>query len=124
MGKRLHVVKRQAQYGDTEAFNWSFEEFHKLMELFSEEVSGDEYDDDWEMPVEDYKKAMDFIKKLEKTKDPVKERKLVEDADIDYDDLMSYINTLQSKEGELLSNMQAFYRERDKHSSWIAFSAW
>ena len=124
MGKRLHVVKKQVQYGNNEAFNWCFQDFHRLMCLFSNEVSGEGYDDDWDMPVEDYKKAMDFIKKLGKTEGCNKRKELAENANIDYDELMSYIHALQSKEGELLSDMQAFYRQRDKHSYYIAFSAW
>ena len=123
MGRRLHVVKKQAVYGNTEAFNWMYEEFRNFLKMFSDEVTGDEYSDNWEIPVEDFKKALDFVKKYAKGDDK-KRTKLCEDYGIDKDDFVEALVSLDERPDGLAEIMQDFYRERDKHSSYMQFSVW
>jgi hypothetical protein len=126
MGKRVHVVKRQAEYGSTEAFNWKYEEFHSFLELFSNEVCHEEYDtDNFEMPVADYKKAMDFVKKYAKAKTEKQRNKLCENYGVVEENFLNAVDDYMETTLERLSEvMTAFYMERDKKSDWIQFSAW
>jgi hypothetical protein len=124
MGKRVHVIKKHAEYGNSEAFNWKYEEFNDLLgNLGCDMCHEDEDYDFFECSVEDYKKALSLVN-LYKRKGHTKsvEKKFGEaDADIFYfEDNMNDLGGLDN----ILNAMRAFYRERDKKSNWISFSAW
>jgi hypothetical protein len=144
MGNRVHVVKKQREYGNSEAFNWAFEEFKDLLSSLGCNVcEQDEYSSDFEMSCEDYERAMTILKRIIKAQKKDKDMDL---NDIDFSDLASpedtpdwekfdpdnydfndVIDNAEKLNGysleEILEIMQTFWKERDKKSSWIQFSS-
>lgn len=144
MGNRVHVVKKQREYGNSEAFNWAFEEFKDLLSSLGCDVCDtDDYSSDFEMSCEDYERAMTILKRIIKAKKKDKDMDL---NDIDFSDLASpedtpdwekfdpdnhdfndVIDNAEKLNGysleEILKIMQTFWKERDKKSSWIQFSS-
>jgi len=144
MGNRVHVVKKQREYGNSEAFNWAFEEFKDLLSSLGCNVcEQDEYSSDFEMSCEDYERAMTILKRIIKAQKKDKDMDL---NDIDFSDLASpedtpncekfdpdnydfndVIDNAEKLNGysleEILKIMQTFWKERDKKSSWIQFSS-
>ena len=142
MGNRVHVVKKQREYGKSEAFNWAFEEFKDLLSSLGCNVcEQDEYSSDCEMSCEDYERAITIFTRIIEAKKKDKDMDL---NDIDFSDLASQedtpeweyfdpdnydfnevIDNAKRLEGysmdEILKIMQTFYDERDKTSSWIQF---
>jgi hypothetical protein len=142
MGNRVHVVKKQREYGNSEAFNWAFEEFKDLLSSLGSNVcEQDEYSSDFEMSCEDYERAMTILKRIIKAQKKDKDMDL---NDIDFSDLASpedtpdwekfdpdnydfndVIDNAEKLNGysmeEILKIMQTFWKERDKKSSWIQF---
>ena len=142
MGNRVHVVKKQREYGNSEAFNWAFEEFKDLLSSLGCNVcEQDEYSSDFEMSCEDYERAMTILKRIIKAQKKDKDMDL---NDIDFSDLASpedtpywkkfdpdnydfndVIDNAERLSGysmeEILEIMQTFWKERDKKSSWIQF---
>jgi hypothetical protein len=142
MGNRVHVVKKQREYGDSEAFNWAFKEFKDLLSSLGCDVcEQDEYSSDFEMSCEDYERAMTILKRIIKAQKKDKDMDL---NDIDFSDLASpedtpdwekfdpdnydfndVIDNAEKLNGysleEILKIMQTFWKERDKKSSWIQF---
>ena len=151
MGKRLHVVKRQREYGNTEAFNWCFDKFRDLLgDLGCNICSEDEYSDFWELTKTDYKRAIAIIKmmknvpldcdyskqkeKIDQIYNSEKYQKLFSASDYDYcsitaDDVELYdvvksINNIDIDLDQLIDIMTSFLKEADKESDWIQFEAW
>ena len=144
MGNRVHVVKKQREYGSTEAFSWKFEEFKGLLSSLGCNVcEQDEYSSDFEMSCEDYERAMTIFARIIEAHKKDKDMDL---NDIDFSDLASpedtpewcsfdpyyydfndVIDNAKDIEGysmnEILKIMQTFWEERDKNSSWIQFSS-
>ena len=142
MGKRVHVVKKQREYGKSEAFNWAFEEFKDLLSSLGCYVcEQDEYSSDFELSCNDYERAMTIFTRIIEAQ---KKNKDMDLNDIDFSDLASpedtsdwekfdpdkydfndVIDNAKSLEGysmdEILEIMQDFWEERDKNSSWIQF---
>ena len=142
MGKLVHVVKKQREYGNSEAFNWAFEEFKDLLSSLGCNVcEQDDYSSDFEMSCEDYERAMTILKRIIKAQKKDKDMDL---NDIDFSDLASpedtpdwekfdpdnydfndVIDNAEKLNGysleEILNIMQTFWKERDKKSSWIQF---
>ena len=142
MGNRVHVVKKQREYGNSEAFNWAFEEFKDLLSSLGCNVcEQDDYSSDFEMSCEDYERAMTILKRIIKAQKKDKDMNL---NDIDFSDLASQedtpdwekfdpdnydfndvIKNAERLDGysmeEILEIMQIFWEERDKNSSWIQF---
>jgi hypothetical protein len=150
MGKRLHVVKRQREYGSTEAFNWCFDKFRDLMNDLGCNVCSDddEYSDFWEMTKEDYKRAIAILKLMKtvplngeykEQKDAIKAiyesekyKKLfdpedeyaIKANDIELYDVVISIKNLDIDLNELIDIMTSFLKDADKKSDWIQFEAW
>ena len=142
MGKRVHVVKKQREYGKSEAFNWAFEEFKDLLSSLGCYVcEQDEYSSDFELSCNDYERAMTIFTRIIEA---YKKDKDIDLNDIDFSDLASpedtpdwekfdpdkydfndVIDYAKSLEGysmdEILEIMRDFWEERDKNSSWIQF---
>ena len=142
MGNRVHVVKKQREYGNSEAFNWAFEEFKDLLSSLGCDVcEQDEYSSDFEMPCDEYERAMTILTRIIEAK---KKDKNMDLNDIDFSDLASpedtpdwekfdpdnydfndVIDNAEKLNGysldEILKIMQTFWKERDKKSSWIQF---
>ena len=142
MGNRVHVVKKQIEYGKSGYFNWAVEEFKDLLSsLGCNACALDEYSSDFEMPCDEYERAMTILTRIIEAK---KKDKNMDLNDIDFSDLASPEDTpdwekfdpdnydfndvidiaknLQDYSmEEILENMKTFWEERDKNSSWIQF---
>ena len=142
MGNRVHVIKKQREYGASEAFNWAFEEFKDLLTSLGCNVcEEEECSSDFEMSCDEYERAMTILSRIIEAKKKDKDMDL---NDIDFSDLTSpedtpdwesfnpneydfneVIDNVKSLNGysmeEILKIMQAFWEERDKNSSWIQF---
>lgn len=124
MGKRVHVIKRQAECGNTEDFNWKYEEFHLFLALFSDNVTGDAFDESWEMPTEDFKRIIDFVKKFIKTNTDEGLGELCDEYGIEKEEFVDAVYNMETTTPKLLETLKGFYKERDKKSDWIQFSVW
>lgn len=122
MGKRLHVVSKQREYGKSEGFNWKFEEFKDFLEDLGADVCAvEDCAEEFECDEYSYKEILDTLKDYKENgmTDKVKEffnEKYKE---------TKFINDLDNLGGldELIDIMQRFYDERDKNSEWIQFVA-
>jgi hypothetical protein len=122
MGKRLHVVSKQREYGKSEGFNWKFEEFKDFLEDLGADVCAvEDCAEEFECDEYSYKEILDMLKDYKENgiTDKVKEffnEKYKE---------TKFINDLDNLGGldELIDIMQRFYDERDKNSEWIQFVA-
>lgn len=133
MGNRVHVIKKRAQYGETEAFNWQSQDFRSLLNMIQPSmVSGDEYSDDYELQVEDYQQALKLMGRVvryqkhpdnDKFNDFSKLTAMLDELGESYDDLCDSLENLGGAE-YVLDAMVGFYSERDRSSDWISFSAW
>ena len=151
MGKRLHVVKRQREYGSTEAFNWCFDKFRKLLDVLGCNVcADDESSDFWEMTKDEYKRAITILKMMKDVPmdGDYKEQKekidqiynsekyqglFVENEesycsitaeDVDLYDVINSLKNLDIDLDELIDIMESYLKEADKKSDWIQFEAW
>ena len=137
MGKRVHVVSKQREYGDSEAFNWANEEFKDLLrDLGCNVCEQDEYSDDFELLTAHYEVALNILKRMkgnpDLTNEDIADLKYGEDDDydsidpdmIELEDVKDDIEKLGYSLEELINVLEMFYDERDKNSSWIQFSAW
>ena len=69
MGNRVHVVKKQREYGSTDAFNWAFEEFKYLLTSLGCNVcEQDDYSSDFEMTCDEYERAMTILTRIVEAK--------------------------------------------------------
>ena len=142
MGNRVHVVKKQREYGKSEAFNWAFEEFENLLSSLGCNVcEPNEYSSDFEISCEEYDRAMTILARIIEAQKKDKDMDL---NDIDFSDLASpeytpecekfdpdkydfnvvIYNAERLKEyslDEILKIMYTFWKERDKNSSYIQF---
>jgi hypothetical protein len=147
MGNRVHVVKKQRKYGDTEAFNWNYQEFKDLLSNLGCNVCEQDEEgcsSEFEMTCDDYKRAMEILKRIIAA---LKKNKDVDLNTLDFSDLASsdddpdwcsfdpdnydwndVKDSVDKLEGysidEILKIMRSFWSERDKKSDWIQFSAW
>lgn len=125
MGQRVHVIKKRAEYGNTEAFNWAHDKFENLLfSLACDVCKQEEYSTEFELLVGDYERAVEILKKIKEGKE--KNTEIVLDDDVELEAIEETIKDLgyEDKIGSLIEIMENFYNERDKASSWIQFSAW
>ena len=143
MGCRVHVVKRQPEYGSC-GFNWKSEEFKSFLDDMGCETTGESYDDDFECDVDLYKKAVwalsiyvhrkpsDARKRRPAKKKPKLYDKFLEFLDErgltvrDFEDAVCSMADLDDKAKaakESLETMVYMLVDRDKSSSYIGFSA-
>lgn|GEM_PF-7101287 len=118
MGKRVHVVKQQEKYGNSEYFNWKYNEFADLLgQLGCEAASMDEYNmERFEVETDKFQRAINVLKEY-------KGGKTSFDNDIDIDGIDAYLDELGGIDN-VIEAMEAFYEQRDKDSGWIIFVAW
>jgi len=136
MGKRVHVVSKQVEYGNTEAFNWKGEEFKCLLRNCGANACGEDYSDNFDLPVGDYERSLTILKRMKEnpdlTNDDLADLKVeTEDGQnnfdpdlIDINDIKESIKILDYTIEELIEILENFYEERDKDNDWIEFSAW
>ena len=124
MGKRVHVVSRQEEYGSYETFNWKWEEFHSFLDLLGCDCCGESYDDRFDCLAEEYKIALDALKSYQKSGSKSRKFKaLLEENDLTEEDLLGYAENLGGLDN-VIEAMATFYKERDKKSRYIQFVAW
>jgi hypothetical protein len=142
MGCRIHVVKRQREYGETSSFNYGMEEFVNLLSNLGCDVSQAEGDYYFcEAEVEKFKRAIkvfeSYIKHIVDGDNNKKAflsslKKLnIAEEDVwyneeDFFESMTYILTYLEKEDNydpkyLLGVLKDYLKERDKKSNWIQF---
>ena len=143
MGCRVHVVKRQPEYG-TCGFNWKSEQFKSFLDDMGCDTTGESYADDFDCDVSAYKKAVwalsiyvhrtpsDARKKKPAQKRPKRYDKFLaflDEQGLDVSDFeadvcaMADLDDKAKAAKESLETMVAMLVERDKSSDYIAFSA-
>ncbi len=133
MGCRVHVVKKQREYGNTQAFNWRYSEFYSMLSSLGCNVclpNDIEESNFAEMQVTEYRAALDILECLRDGK-KFNDADLIElniesaedfNADIK-DDVMQYIEKIGYELKDLCEVMEQFYEQRDQNSDWIQFEA-
>lgn len=133
MGCRVHVVKKQREYGNSEAFNWKYSEFYSMLECLGCNVcSSSEFEESnfAEMQVTEYRAALNILERLRDGKE-INDADLIalniesaEDFNADIkDDVMQCIESLGYELKDLCVVMEQFYEQRDQNSDWIQFEA-
>lgn len=117
MGCRIHVVKKHAEYGSSEAFTWKSYEFHDLLSMLGAMPTECQGEGEFECEVGDYRLAKD---RLQLYKFGGWEH--VADALDGYEesDLTSKLDELGGLDN-VLESMVAFWKEKDPDSNWISF---
>lgn len=126
MSLNVHVVKKHAEYGDVEAFNWKFEEFHSFLDALGCDVSAeDDYAENFECGEDNYEDALNFLKVYKEKGADCKEVKKFFKENVDYTigELEQDLETLGGLD-YVLQAMQMLWDEREKDYGWISFSAW
>ena len=135
MGCRVYVVKKHAEYGNFCGFNWQKDDFRQLLDDLGANMCGEEYGDNYECEVYEYKKALKTVARFARYtknkeaghKDKFHDRKklLAALGEVDWTlkDLTKSIKELGGAD-EVLKTMRGFYVERDRNSDYISFEAW
>ena len=125
MGKRVHVVSKREEYGDSSVFNWKQEEFKSLLFALDCEVhETDEcgYSDRFEVMTDEYERAM-------KNLDAYINGTPMSDA-CKKDEVEGCLSDFAYDEGVMetakyvMECMKNLYEERDKDSDWMTFTCW
>lgn len=122
MGKRVHVVKKMAEYG-SEGFNWKQQEFKDLLDNLGCDTNGEVYSDQFECLVESFEKALNLIKTYKEKGECDEVKEFLEDVGIDVDDLDDCLRELGDID-DVINTMQYFLKTRDKSSEYIMFECW
>lgn len=123
MGKRVHVIKKHATYGTYEAFNWKFEEFHSLLDMLGCDVYGEDDSENFECEGNYYKSAMNILKMYKKKGACKKVENMLDNVYSSIEKLNIVLENLGGLD-YVLESMELFWKQRDKKSNWISFSAW
>lgn len=121
MRKRLHVAKTYVvEWGNTEAFNWSFDKFYDLLKNLGASTcmgSEDENVYDFEVEQESYEAAMKNLKQYIEDPNGLSD-------EVDADNIRQAIKRLEMTAQEVLKIMQDYYDEAHKADGYLHFSAW
>jgi hypothetical protein len=136
MGCRVHVIKRQREYGNSEAFNYNIEGFKSMLENLACDVCCQEgCDNFFELSIDDYNRALDVLKSIAKhgsvdweklnKKYPIENKYYDKFEDMcDVDDALESIEALGCDVPNMVEIMELFKSQRDKKSDWIQFEMW
>jgi hypothetical protein len=94
MSYRLHVAKKyEVEYALGDAFNYKCSEFHNLLSACGAEYTGEEWDADFEVQKDDWKKVIDKLKHLHDLPDDEQEeiRGAVDDLGSNVDEVISML---------------------------------
>lgn len=110
MGKRLNVAtKFQVEYGETENFNYKTEEFKTLLEALEIDYTGETWDDEFEVDVDDFKNGLDTLKNFKEldkdTQDAIQEA--LKDLECDLD--------------EVIKTFEGYLKETDPNNTFMHF---
>lgn len=137
MGKYVHVIKKHAEYGDSEAFNWKSEDFHSLLGMTQNGgISGDEFHEfEFELLAGDYQKSLKIVALyarykrniettgMDKLGDYAKVLAMLGENDTSGDEFVSKLDDMGGCQ-TVLKAMVKFYVERDRASEYISFHVW
>ena len=123
MGKRVHVIKKMAEYG-SEGFNWKQQEFKQLLDALGCDTNGEDYADSFECTAESFKKAIALLKEYHEEGRSEKVIKKFDDEYLDIDDVDDCIKSLDESLDYIIYTMEWFYKTRDKSADYIMFECW
>lgn len=136
MGCRVHVIKRQRDYGNSEAFNYGIDGFKDVLSNLGCDVcTQDGCDDFFELKFDEYNRALDVLKNIAKhgsvdweklnKKYPIENKYYDKFEDMcDVDDALESIEALGCDVPNMVEIMELFKSQRDKKSDWIQFEMW
>ena len=108
MGYRLHVCKMyKVEYAMGDAFNYKSMEFHNLLSACDVEYSGDEFDSDFEVSKEEWRKAIDKLKHLHDLDDDKRE------------EITGAIEDLASTTDEVIHMMEYYLEHGDSDIDYL-----
>ena len=111
MGYRLHVCKMyKVEYAMGDAFNYKSMEFHNLLSACDVEYSGDEFDSDFEVSKEEWRKAIDKLKHLHDLDDDKRE------------EMTGAIEDLASTTDEVIHMMEYYLEHGDPDIDYLHLS--
>lgn len=111
MGYRLHVCKMyKVEYVMGDAFNYKSMEFHNLLSACDVEYSGDEFDSDFEVSKEEWRKAIDKLKHLHDLDDDKRE------------EITGAIEDLASTTDEVIHMMEYYLEHGDPDIDYLHLS--
>lgn len=136
MGCNVHVIKRQRDYGKSEAFNYGADSFKSMLSNLGCYVCAqDGCDNFFELPIEEYNRALDVLKNIAKhgsvdweklnKKYPIEDEYHDTFEELcDIDAVLKYIDELGYDVPKMIEIMELFKAQRDKKSNWIQFEQW
>ena len=136
MGCRVHVVKRQRDYGNSSLFNYGIDDFKcVLSNLGCNVCEQDGCYNFFELPIADYNRALDVLKNIAKhgsvdweklnKKYPIEDKyHNTFDELCDVDCALKHIKVLGYDVPKMIEIMGYFKAQRDKKSDWIQFEQW
>ena len=111
MGYRSHVCKMyKVEYAMGDAFNYKSMEFHNLLSACDVEYSGDEFDSDFEVSKEEWRKAIDKLKHLHDLDDDKRE------------EITGAIEDLASTTDEVIHMMEYYLEHGDPDIDYLHLS--
>ncbi len=111
MGYRLHVARvYKVEYALGDAFNYKCSEFHNLLSACGTEYTGEEFDAEFEVNKDEWKKAIDKVKHLYGL--PEEER----------EEILGAINDLGSTTDEVVQMMEYFLEKSDPNNDYLHLS--
>ena len=111
MGYHLHVCKMyKVEYAMGDAFNYKSMEFHNLLSACDVEYSGDEFDSDFEVSKEEWRKAIDKLKHLHDLDDDKRE------------EITGAIEDLASTTDEVIHMMEYYLEHGDPDIDYLHLS--
>lgn len=111
MGYRLHVARvYKVEYALGDAFSYKSEEFHNLLSACGLEYTGDEYDSDFEVQKDEWRKAIDKLKHLNDLEDDKRE------------EIRGAIDDLASTTDEVVSMMEYYLENGDPDIDYLHLS--
>ena len=111
MGYRLHVAKKyEVEYALGDAFNYKCEEFHNLLSACDAAYTGESWDSDFEVTVDEWNKVIDTLKRIDDLDDEAKEQ------------IREAINNLGSTADEVIHMLEYYLDKADTNDGYLHLS--
>ena len=112
MGYRLHVAKKyEVEYALGDAFNYKCEEFHNLLSACDATYTGESWDSDFEVTVDEWNKVIDTLKRIDYLDDEAKKEQIRE-----------AINNLGSTADEIIHMLEYYLEKGDTNDGYLHLS--
>ena len=126
MSTRVHVQTRTPEYSSTAGFGSNTQEFKDFLDFLGCDTSGEEYAEDYECTVSNYKNAVRivalYVHGREKPSLKAKLDELLAENYNDVDELESQFRRLETSPEDVLSFMVSFLVQRAQGEDCIYFS--